>query len=340
MSDDDIQVIVPATNMYHSINYHADNDAIIVVPSWSPRSNRHSDTEVEDQGFFESYESWRSKDGIKLKSPRSSSREKSRSTLASKSEADISGGKRLVSQKQFHKKSSFIRARYPARLATQDANGQPFPARGHTQKHKVPSSFSPATRYSREPKLMDGRNRGDKNRPWPKPPKYDPRPKKKNVATECDILKLVQTMDIGTQNVPLQRSTASQATKWMTNSSTQCSRPRRKDRAVQTPTVKTSDLAVQNVPSTKNKFVESRINTVYFPHRMVTEDTAIQCSSSTTSGSEETPRLQILPSTPVPENTIFYEDDFDSDSSTDSEDIPVLSFLPDSSEENKVILRV
>ena len=73
---------------------------------------------------------------------------------------------------------------------------------------------------------------------------------------------------------------------------------------------------------------------------MVTEDTAIQCSSSTTSGSEETPRLQILPSTPVPENTIFYEDDFDSDSSTDSEDIPVLSFLPDSSEENKVILRV
>ena len=249
---DDIQVIVPGSKslLYHNINYHDDSDDIIIIPNLSarsPRTDRHSDTEVEDQGFFESYESstWErhDDDGVRLKLARSRSSGRSRSSqLATKLEADIPGGKRLVSQKQFHRKSNFVRARYPSHLVNHDVQ-RPSTAHRHGAKYNVPSSFRPTTRYNREPRLMDTKERKDKNRPWPKPPQYDPRPKKKNAATECEILKLVETMDIGTQNVPVQKTTGSQATKWMTNSSTQYPRVKLREKAIQAPGVRTMETA-------------------------------------------------------------------------------------------------
>ena len=338
---DDIQVIVPGSKSlsYHNINYHADSDDIIIIPNLSPRSprtERYSDTEVEDQGSFESYESstWErhGEDGVKLKPARSRSSDRTRSSyLATKSEADIQGGKRLVSQKQFHKKSNFVRARYPSHLA--NCNFQrPSTAHKHGAKYNVPSSFRPATRYNREPRLMDTKERKDKKRPWPKPPQYDPRPKKKNVATECEILKLVETMDIGTQNVPVQKTTGSQATKWMTNSSTQYPRAKLREKGIQAPGVRTMETATQNVPRMKNKFVETPIKAMYYPHLMVTEDVGIQCSSS--GSSDDVPILHIQPSTPSTENNNQYDDDFDSDTNTDDssdsdDDIPVISYRPD-----------
>ena len=184
---DEVQVIVPGSKLfsYHNISYHDDSDDIIVIPNTSPRSSRYSDTEVEDQGFFDSYESstWErhGEDGVKLRpsGPRSLNRTRS-NQLDSKSETNLQGGKRLVSQKQFHKKSNFVRARYPSHLVAQEKQ-RPSTANKHGKKYNVPSSFCPTTRYSREPRLMDTQERKDKNRPWPKPPQYDPRPKKKNI---------------------------------------------------------------------------------------------------------------------------------------------------------------
>ena len=328
--NDDVQVIVPGSKLfsYHNINYHDDSEDIIIIPNLSPntsprspRSDRYSDTEIDDQGFFESYESstWEKhgEDGVRLKPAKT------------KSEADLRGGKRLVSQKQFHKKSNFVRARYPSYLDSQEKL-RPSTAHKHGKKYNVPSSFCPATRYNREPRLMDTKERKDKNRPWPKPPQYDPRPKKKNVATECEILKLVQTMDIGTQNVPIQRTTGSQATKWMTNSSTQYPRVKLREKGIQAPGVKTVETGIQNVPRMKNKFVETPIKIMYYPHLMVTEDIGIQCASSESSG--DIPILHVTPSTPISDRHNQYENDFDSDtddSSDSEEDIPVISYIPD-----------
>lgn len=342
--DDDIQVIVPGSKLfsYHNINYHDDSEDIIIIPNLSsmtsprsPRSDRYPDTEIEDQGFFESYESstWERhcEDGLRLKPAKSRSPSRTRSNhLVTKSEADLHGGKRLVSQKQFHKKSNFVRARYPSHLDSQE-KFRPSTAHKHGKKYNVPSSFCPATRYNREPRLMDTKERKDKNRPWPKPPQYDPRPKKKNVATECEILKLVQTMDIGTQNVPIQKSTGSQATKWMINSSTQYPRAKLREKGIQAPGVKTAETAIQNVPRMKNKFVETPIKIMYYPHLMVTEDIGIQCTSSESSC--DIPILHVTPSTPVAKPNNKYEDDFDSDtdgsSDSEDEDIPVISYIPD-----------
>ena len=341
---DEVQVIVPGSKLfsYHNINYHDDSEDIIIIPNLSPntsprsqRSDRYSDTEIEDQGFFESYESSRwerhGEDGVRLKPANSRSLSRTRSNhLITKSEVDLHGGKRLVSQKQFHKKSNFVSARYPSHLDSPEKL-RPSTAHKHGKKYNVPSSFCPATRYNREPRLMDTKERKDKNRPWPKPPQYDPRPKKKNVATECEILKLVQTMDIGTQNVPIQKTTGSQATKWMANSSTQYPRVKLHEKSVQAPGVKTVDTAIQNVPTMKNKFAETPIKIMYYPHLMVTEDVGIQCASSESSG--EIPILHVTPSTPISDPKNQYEDDFDSDtdssSDSDEEDIPVISYVPD-----------
>ncbi len=340
--DDDIQVIVPSSTLfsYHNINYHEDDGDVVVIPSLSPRTDRHSDTEVEDLGFFESYESstWEKHKGDKIKPKPSRITPRSRTNsdkLKSKSETDIAGGKRLVSQKQFHQKSHFVRARYPSHLGHPDVPAKTLSGTVHGRKYKVPSTFCPPTRYSREARIMDDRIRRDKNRPWPKPPKYDPRPRKRDAATECDILKLVKTLDIGTQNVPLQSTIASQATKPMQDNFTQLS-VRQKEKAIQAPGPPMVSTAVQNVPSTRNKLVSTPYRVMYFPHLMVTEDVGVQTTTSSAPSSDEGPVKVIRPTTPN-KNHFYYEDDFESDSSSDSDDdIPVVSYLPDNTDETTV----
>ena len=154
--------------------------------------------------------------------------------------------------------------------------------------------------------------------------------RKRIFSTQCDILKLVKTMDIGTQNVPLQKTIGSQATKRMINSFTQYPRPKLREKGIQAPGVKTTETGTQNVPKTRNKFVETPINAMYYPHLMVTEDIGIQCTSS--ESSEDLPVLHVQPSTPSSDPNNRYEEDFDSDtddSSDSDEDIPIISYIPD-----------
>ncbi len=323
--DDDIQIIVPPQGQshFHRIQYHHDHDDddIIVIPTASPRSvtiEHHSDT--EDLGFYESYDisTWDQyeEDESRLRVRRSRSLSRPRSGFVrSDSWNDQYGGKRLTSQKQFHKQSNFVRARYPSNMVKSDRR-RPTTANDTQKKYKVPSSFRPTTRYSREPRIMDGRWKEPKIKPWPKPPKYDPRPRKKNVSTECEILRMVETLDIGTQNVPIQKTTPSQATAWMTNSSTQYPRIRQKEKGIQAPGVKTKETAVQSAPIMKNKFVETPLNALYYPHLMVTETVGTQCSGSYKDHETDAPILHVgQRSTPDPGE---YEDNFDSSSSSES----------------------
>ena len=327
--DDDIQIIVPPQGQsnFHRIQYHHDHDDddIIVIPTASPRSvtiEHHSDT--EDLGFYESYDisTWDQyeEDESRLRVRRSRSLGRPRSGyIRSDSWNDQYGGKRLTSQKQFHKQSNFVRARYPSNMVKTDRR-RPTTAHDTQKRYKVPSSFRPTTRYSREPRIMDGRWKEPKIKPWPKPPKYDPRPRKKNVSTECEILRMVETLDIGTQNVPIQKTTPSQATAWMTNSSTQYPRIRQRDKGIQAPGVKTKDTAVQSVPIMKNKFVETPLNALYYPHLMVTENVGVQCSGSYKNDDEkDAPILHVHPDGSTPDSA-GYEDDFDSSSSSQSSD--------------------
>lgn len=91
-------------------------------------------------------------------------------------------------RQKFHRGFNFVRARYPS------AEGSKGP--------KMPASLCPPTRYGKEARVAEGRERSRKKINWPQPPSYPSRQRFKNVASDCQIMRYVEKCDLAVQCTP------------------------------------------------------------------------------------------------------------------------------------------
>lgn len=174
---------------------------------------------------------------------------------------------RMLSRRQFQQ-SAVIRYRYPSKFHDSSSGQQQKQRRAN-----VPASLCPPSRYAKEPKLQTDKGRRKGERRWPQPPLYPP--KARHVGTECEIIKMVDKMEIGVQATPKISSVLCQCAPPMSDSSTQY--PRKKVRHVGVQLSREcKDQGTQNVRPTKNKMVETSVRVLYFPE-VNTQHSSTQC---------------------------------------------------------------
>lgn len=164
---------------------------------------------------------------------------------------------RLLARREFHRKL-FVRFRYPAQFHQDSTKKQKQPSYFH-----VPQSFQPKTRYGKEPKVQVGNTRKKPQHNWPKYPLYPP--KARHTGTICEIIRMAETLDIGTQSCPQTSEAKVQCHPKCTNTSTQYVIPKTINTGVQTEEAQYQDAAIQNVPIMKNKMEETSVRILYFP---------------------------------------------------------------------------
>jgi hypothetical protein len=192
-----------------------------------------------------------------------------------------SASEKLLSQRAFHHKS-FVPFRYPLQ----------FHSDGRKPKQKsfikIPNSFQPRTRYGREPRVQAKRDSDSKSRKWPQCPLYPP--KARHAEIMCEIIRLVQTLDLGIQATPQMADTAIQSIAQMTDAATQYPRVRKAEVGCQTLDPDVQDAAIQNVPQMANKMEETSVRILYFPvlntqHNWTQTDSSLtDCYSRAPSG--------------------------------------------------------
>lgn len=240
-------------------------------------SNRANSTPLyyydEDLGFVDGYES-ADQNELSIRLPRQSGKENK------KKDGPKKAGERaeVASRRQkFHRGFNYVRARYPSQFHQADGASKGSKA-GSGGNFKLPPSLCPQTRYGKEARIVNAKDRSNKKKKWPEPPVYPPREKVKDASTMCEILKLVDKMDVGAQCVAVTTETAVQCPLAMSDASTQYPRIRKKETATQADTPEMVTEGTQNVPETRNVMVETCYRLVYSSKTfVVTDDTGCQC---------------------------------------------------------------
>ena len=175
---------------------------------------------------------------------------------------------RLLSRKQFHR-GSFVRYRYPAKFHRRHDNA------ATSQTFQLPPCLRPAVRYDKQPVVQKQRTKtGTKGR-WPETPQYPPRTK--NVQVECEILKLVNKLDIGVQCTPPVQDANSQCTPACSDVHTQCTRVKKKSCSVQTVPKSYTDCAIQNTVQTRSRMVDTDVTVTYYPNELPMTSLCVKC---------------------------------------------------------------
>ena len=186
------------------------------------------------------------------------------------------GGKgRNLTNREFHRPSTFVRARYPTKFHG-DKIKTTEESRVKEAAMKLPPSFRPRTRYGKEARVVSDSHKRSSLRPWPTPPTYPLKPRVKDMSVDCHILRMVETMDIGTQNVPLVTSKQSQSGNPTREAYTQYPRVRRQEVGLNPMEIQTSHQGIQSVPDTKNAMVETSVSIMFYPNVVITEDRGTQ----------------------------------------------------------------
>lgn len=177
-------------------------------------------------------------------------------------------GHKLTS-KAFHR-SYYIRARYPTQLHI-DKYAKV------KQNSRLPSCLCPPSRYGKEPRSVVTKPKRKPLKRWPEAPRYPP--KARHASTECEILRLVETLDLGVQCSAVQQDASVQCVARMADTATQYPRQRVKTLATQTVSKQQCSIAIQNTPTMRSRMVETSTRILYFPE-INTAHAGVQCGDS------------------------------------------------------------
>ena len=178
-----------------------------------------------------------------------------------------------------------MRARYPVQMHTDKFAKQ-------KQAFKPPASLCPPSRYGKEARIIKKNTKTSSKkttRQWQEVPRYPP--KARHAYTECDILKLVETLELGVQCNPIIKDSAAQCTVTMTDNCTQYPKVRRKNCTVQTESKEFVTTGVQSCVEMRSRMVEtSHRRVLYLPAEITTAPHAggVQCEERMTRRSCET----------------------------------------------------
>lgn len=163
---------------------------------------------------------------------------------------------KLLRRREFHRKC-VLHFRYPSHLHTDGTKQR--------QKSylKIPESFQPRTRYGKEPRVQATKNTPAKNKGWAHFPVYPPRARHKD--TMCEIIRLVDTLDLAVQATPTTSDSSIQCCPQMQDTGVQYPRVRKYEVGCQTISPKCCDTGVQNVPKMANKMEETSVRILFFP---------------------------------------------------------------------------
>ncbi|KAK2158551.1 hypothetical protein LSH36_167g01021 [Paralvinella palmiformis] len=189
----------------------------------------------------------------------------------------LSTSGRLLTRRQFHR-GTFVRYRYPARYHHRQASSgqETKPSRVQKPNFQPPSCLRPSVRYNKEPIVQRRPPRVDTTKRWPEAPRYPP--KSRHAEVECEIIRLVDKLDIGVQcSAPPVRETGCQCSAKTSDSQTQIARVRRKAVAVQTVPKQCSEVGVQNSVPTRNRMVDTDVTVTYFPNELPVTNICSRC---------------------------------------------------------------
>jgi hypothetical protein len=202
-------------------------------------------------------------ESVHLESRRSSSSATDQTEVSSlaSSTMSVSPANRLLTRRQFHH-SAFVRYRYPVKFHQTDS------PKSKSQKNKqtrfqLPPSLKPHMRYDKEPLVQRSAAKAKTKTQWAKPPRYPPN--SRHVGVTCEIIKLMDKIDIGVQCSQPMQDMSCQCVAGVKDSHTQCPKVKRKARSVQTITREYQDTSVQHKPETRNRMVDTDISVMYFP---------------------------------------------------------------------------
>ena len=212
----------------------------------------------EDQGFVDGDDTPTSSKGSIMTQARGKPRKDHKEKLEKVSDR----------RQRFHRGFNYIRGRYPSQMHGAD-KGTP---RGKNPTFRPPASFCPPSRYAREARVQSAKDREGKAKKWREPPVYPPRQKVKDVGVDCEILRLVETLDIGSQAVAATADVACQRPLPMVDAAVQYPRTRRRDCGTQASQPKTQSTAVQHAAQTRNVMVETCQRLIYHPNNFVVTD--------------------------------------------------------------------
>ena len=183
---------------------------------------------------------------------------------------------RVLNRRQFHQ-GNFVRYRYPSQFhSTEDKtkSGNVKNTSKHT-RFDLPSSLKPNTRYNKEPLVQRCSSQGKAKRQWPKPPRYPP--KARHAGVECEIIKLVEKLDVGVQCTPPTKDDSCQCAPNTKESHTQYPRVKRKETPSQTVIKEYRDEGLQIQPETRSRMVDTDVTVNYRPDSMLRPHVCSQC---------------------------------------------------------------
>ena len=164
----------------------------------------------------------------------------------------------LLTPRDFHNCKNYIPARYSVKLQKQNSQIE-------RSKIKIPNSLCPSTRYGREARIISCRASFNPHKQWQTPAVHPPSIKKKDQASMCEILKIVDTVDACEQIKPDTTQSSVQCQAPTSHSSTQYSKIRRCHVGIQAPGVKHTSVGVQNTSTMCSTMTETDLTLLYYP---------------------------------------------------------------------------
>ena len=201
-----------------------------------------------------------------------------------------------------HRPSMFIPARYAAKF-NKGSDQKPTNKKAKNAALKLPPSLSVRSRYGREAMLIGDRGKRSTLKQWPTPPIYPPKPKVRDFAVDCQIMRFVEKVDTGTQNVPIMKTKQAQMGLPRKDMASQYPRIRKKDIGLDPKELLTKSQCIQIVPETRNAMVETSVSVMYHKGLTITEDQGCQTMVSDDTQNAMKSQLPELPPLKADMNT-------------------------------------